>query len=91
MNIIEARPLPQYRLALSFSNGEEGIVDLSDKVGSGVFAAWENPASFAQVKITAEGAVEWPGEIDLCSDALYLQMTGKQPVDIFSSLQPEYA
>jgi hypothetical protein len=33
-----------------------------------------------------EGAVEWPGGIDMCPDALYLRMTGKQPEDLFPAL-----
>jgi hypothetical protein len=38
------------------------------------------------VRVTAEGAVEWPGEIDLCPDALYLQMTGKTAEEVFPAL-----
>ncbi|MBI4688680.1 MAG: DUF2442 domain-containing protein, partial [Nitrospirae bacterium] len=34
--IIAVRPLENYRLWLRFSDGVEGIVDLSDFVGKGV-------------------------------------------------------
>ena len=87
MEIVKAKVLPDYRLELQFDNGEGGVVDLSDFVGRGVFAAWEQPAVFEQVAVTAEGAVEWPGEIDMCPDALYLRMTGKKPEDLFPSLR----
>jgi hypothetical protein len=87
MEITKAKPMPGFRLELQFDNGECGIVDLSDFLGQGVFVAWELPGVFEQVKVTAEGAVEWPGEIDMCPDALYMRMTGKKPEDLFPSLK----
>ena len=39
MEIAKAKVLPDYRLELQFDNGEGGVVDLSDFVGRGVFAA----------------------------------------------------
>jgi hypothetical protein len=83
MKITEAKPLPGFRLALQFDNGEGGVIDLTDFVGVGVFAAWEEPGVFERVSITAEGAVEWPGELDMCPDALYLRMTGKRQENVF--------
>jgi hypothetical protein len=79
--------LPGYRLELEFNNGESGVVDLSEFVGRGVFAAWERRGVFEQVTVTSDGAVEWPGEIDMCPDSLYLRLTGKKPEDLFPSLR----
>jgi hypothetical protein len=87
MEIIKAKALPAYKLDLQFDNGERGVVDLSEFVGRGVCAAWEEPGVFEQVMITDDGAVEWPGAIDFCPDALYLRMTGKKPEDLFPSLR----
>jgi hypothetical protein len=87
MEIVEAKALPGYRLQLVFDSGERGAVDLSEFVGRGVFTAWERPGVFEQVAVTSEGAVEWPGEIDMCPDALYLRMTGKTPEELFPSLR----
>jgi hypothetical protein len=87
MKILTAKPLPNFRLELQFDGGESGIVDLSSFARKGVFAAWENAGLIEQVVVTADGAVEWPGEIDLCPDSLYLRMTGKKPEDIFPALQ----
>jgi hypothetical protein len=86
MKIIEAKALPAFRLAVQFDNGESGIVDLSEFADVGVFAAWQQPGVFDRVSVTAEGAVEWPGQLDMCPDALYLRMTGKRPEDIFPAL-----
>ena len=41
------------------------------------------PGRFAQVRLSEAGAVEWPGEIDLCPDALYLELTGKPAEAVF--------
>jgi hypothetical protein len=87
MKITKAKALPGYRLELQFDNGEGGVVDLSEFVGRGVCAAWEYRSVFEKVTITADGAVEWPGEIDFCPDALYLRMTGKKPEDLFPALR----
>ena len=87
MKIIRVAPHPGFRLALHFDNGENGVVDLSEFVGRGVFGVWEQPGVFERVALTDDGAVEWPGEIDMCPDSLYLRMTGKKPEDVFPSLR----
>src|SRR5215212_3926587 len=87
MKIVFAKPLPAYRLELKFDNGESGVIDLSSMVGRGVFAAWQQPNVFEQVSVTDVGAVEWPGGIDLCPDALYLQMSGKNIDEVFPTLR----
>src|SRR3990172_4041818 len=84
---IDPKVLTGYRLELTFDNGQSGVVDLSSLAGQGVFAAWEKPGVFEQVSFTSDGAVEWPGELDLCPDALYLRMTGKSPEEVFPALQ----
>jgi hypothetical protein len=91
MKVIQAKALPGYRLNLTFDSNDNGIVDLSSYVGRGVFASWNTPGVFDQVAVTSEGAVEWPGEIDLCPDSLYLQMTGKRIEEVFPALSHRVA
>ncbi len=88
MRIVAAKPLADFRVHLRFDNGRDGVVDLSDFAGRGVFAAWNEPGAFEQLAVTAEGALQWPGEIDLCPDALYLKMSGERPEELFPNLQP---
>jgi hypothetical protein len=83
---VEVRPVGRYRIWLRYQDGIEGEVDLSELVGKGVFAAWDEAAVFAQVKLGAHGAIEWPGDLNLCPDALYLRLTGKQPEEVFTGL-----
>jgi hypothetical protein len=74
MKIVDCKPLGLYRVALRFDDGLTGEVDLSHLQGKGVFAAWDDPRIFKKVFVTQQGALAWPGEIDLCPDALYLRL-----------------
>lgn len=70
--IVAVQPLAQYRVWIRFSDGIEGEVDLSDLVGKGVFALWNDPAQFAKVSIDPQShTLMWPGGIDICPDTLY--------------------
>jgi hypothetical protein len=48
-----------------------------------VFRAWLNDGIFEQLSISPEGALQWPDELDLCPDSLYLQMVGKSVGEVF--------
>ena len=64
--------LPNYRLLLSFENGETRIFDAVPYLEKGVFQRIRHPGLFGLAKVVA-GSVEWPGEIDLSYDTLYLE------------------
>lgn len=85
--LLEVKPLKGYRLWLKYEDGIEGVVDLSDLVGKGVFALWKNEERFQQVQIGDGGELVWSDEVDVCPDALYLQITGKQPEEVFARLK----
>ena len=86
--IISVEVLPNHHLRLRYDDGVEGVVDLSNELGKEVFKAWADPKHWAAVQIEeGGGAVVWPGEIDLCADALYLEITGLSPEDIFPALR----
>ena len=44
--IVEVKPMEGFRLWLRFSDGFEGVVDLADLAGKGVFSAWNHPGAF---------------------------------------------
>jgi hypothetical protein len=66
------RPLADYRLELTFENGEQRIFDLTPYLERGVFSRLQNRALFRMARVVA-GSVEWPGEVDLSYDTLYLE------------------
>jgi len=84
---IEVKPLENYRIWVKYSHGVEGVVDLSDLVGKGVFAVWNDYREFQKVHIGPGGEIAWSEEIDLCPDAIYLKITGKKPEDLFPKLR----
>jgi hypothetical protein len=84
---IEVKPLDNYRLWISFSDGVEGVVDLSELVGKGVFSSWTDYQQFEKVHLGPGGEIAWDDQIDMCADALYLKLTGKKPEDIFPMLR----
>jgi len=81
------RALTDYCIYLTFSDGEEGKVDLSHLGGHDGFKAWNDPCFFQRVRVSDHRSIEWDNEIELCSDALYMQLTGKTPEDLFPRLQ----
>ena len=88
-HILAIQTLPNHKLKLRYDDGVEGVVDLSAQVGKGVFKAWEDLEFFNQVRIGDFGQVEWPNEIDLCPDALYLEITGKSVEELFPNWKHE--
>jgi hypothetical protein len=68
---IQIRPENGYKLFIKFSDGKEGIVDLSNLVGKGVFSVWNDQELFKQAYIDVTGAIAWNNDLDICSDALY--------------------
>ncbi len=85
--LIQAEPIPGYRLRLRFADGVAGIVGLSQLVGKGVFQLWNDPEMFGRVSIGTGGELVWSDEVDLCGDALYLEVTARQPDEAFPSLR----
>lgn len=82
--IVQVKTLPDYFVALEFNDGTTGEVSLKHLVGKGVFSIWSDPHKFEQVAIGSSGELSWEGEVDLCPDALYLEVTGKSPESILS-------
>ncbi len=83
---IEVKPLERYQLWIKYSDGVAGVADLSYLAGDGVFALWNDYSEFQKVHIGPSGEIAWSDQIDLCPDAIYLKITGKQPEDIFPKL-----
>ena len=80
-------PRESHKIWLSFSDGSAGEVDLSHLAGGAVFESWKDRAFFASVRITEYDAIAWGEELELCPDALYMQLTGKSLVDLMPGAQ----
>lgn len=76
IHVLEATPLPNYRLRLIFDDQSTGEVDIASQLTfTGVFAPLEDPSFFAQVSVE-EGTVSWPNGADLDPYVLYSLVTG---------------
>ena len=51
-----------------------------------MFAAWLDHSFFVGVHIGPCGSIAWSDRIDLCDDALYMQITGMTPEEMFPTL-----
>ena len=88
--IVVFKVLQNYRVWLRFVDGAKGEVDFSAYPGPGISAPWTEYGFFQQAAIGEHGrTLTWPGELDFCADALWLQVTGKEPADLFPTLRHE--
>lgn len=82
---IEARS--DYRLWVAFDDGVEGEIDLSHRGGRGVFAIWNERGVFESASITPHRTIRWSDDAELCADAVYLEITGREPEEILPGLR----
>ena len=85
LRIVQVRPLPEFRLHLRYADGVEGEVDLSRLAGNGVFKSWNTPGAFESVAIGSGGELRCNDDLDLCPVALYMEITGKTPEEVFAA------
>ena len=90
---VSVRALPNYRIHIRYSDDAEGIVDLSEYAGHGLFTRWQEPDFFAKAHIGPHRQIRWDDEIELCPDSVYLKLTGKNPTECFATpdLNPSHA
>lgn len=78
--IVACAPEPNYRVWICFDDGLQGVVDLSDLVGKGVFEAWASVDFFNQVRVDSKAdTLAWGEEIDLDPYVLREKLIQKKP------------
>ncbi len=85
--LLEVKPLKNYHLQVKFSDGVQGVVNLSNFAGKGVFALWNDYSQFEKVEIGASGELVWNEEVDMDGLGIYLKLTSKKPEDILPKLR----
>ena len=76
-NVIEVKPEPHHCLFIRFKDGVAGRLQLRLEELTGALVPLRDEQFFSQVFID-NGAVAWPGEIDLAPDAMYAQIVGQR-------------
>jgi hypothetical protein len=69
-DVIEVKAIAPLALRVRFADGTVGKVQFESSHLTGVFEALKDPVVFQQAHIE-EGAVVWPGDLDLAPDAMY--------------------
>lgn len=64
------KPLPNYKLLLTFENDEPRIFDMNPYLDEGIFKELKDHTLFNTVKVVFD-SVEWANEADLDPEFLY--------------------
>lgn len=78
MKIARVEATGGYRLRVTFVDGVEGEVDLSDRLTGPMFEPLKDAQFFARVSVDEFGVVCWPNGADLAPDALYARLAGRR-------------
>jgi len=75
VDVVQVRPLEAFRLWVRFSDGKEGVADLSALAArtGPMVAPLKDPAYFRRVFVEA-GVPTWPNGYDYAPSALYAEM-----------------
>ncbi len=77
-DVVEVHTEPPLALKVRFADGPQGRVRFEPSHLTSVFASLKDPVMFSQVHID-QGALTWPGDVDLAPDAKYdvIKMQGE--------------
>ncbi len=70
LKITDVEYLGEYKLELSFDNGESGIVDLKSVLDTGLYKSLRDKNVFIQFGLI-NGTIEWVNGADLAPEFLY--------------------
>ena len=79
LRMTDYKVLEPYKRWLRYDDGVSGAVDLSDLAHKQIFAPWEDKSFFEKMKVENGRHVYWSEDLDLCPDALYMRLTGRNP------------
>ncbi len=69
-DVVDVKPVAPLALKVQFADGTVGRVQFESSHLTGVFAVLNDPEVFQQAFVE-DGAVTWPGDLDLAPDAMY--------------------
>lgn len=85
--VLRVEPRDGLTIWLEYSDGERGELDLSRHADGPAFAGWKDRAYFESVRISEESfSIDWGDDLQMCPDALYLELTGKDVDDVLPAL-----
>ena len=70
VGVKDVKPLPDFRLLITFENGEERMFNVEPYLDKGVFRELRNESLFSSVHVSFD-TVEWANGADLCPETIY--------------------
>jgi hypothetical protein len=86
MKVQEATYKGGYDIHVLFEDGVSGTIHLNDLVEVGIFLPLKDTAQFAKVYTTGY-SIAWSDQLEIDAAAIYSELSGKAPVEAFSSPQ----
>ncbi len=87
--VVGVEPLGELCLRVRFRDGTEGIADLGDLAGKGVFKQWDHPDVWGSVRIEADtlawGSSDPTERLDISRGSLYIRVAGLTWDDLSSA------
>ncbi len=72
LHVIDAEYIDEYKLKVSFSNGQKGVADLSSTLKGPVFEPLKDKSLFSMFKVDKElSTIVWPNGVDLAPEYIY--------------------
>lgn len=68
--IVDVKPLQDYRLLLTFENGEKRTFDMKPYLDKGIFRELKDEKIFKTVRVSFD-SIEWSNEADIDPEVLY--------------------
>ena len=80
---ISARPLPDYKVAVEFNNGQSGIFDCKYLLQYETSAPLANYSLFNQVRVE-HGTLCWPNDIDVAPETVWAESEKKYASELIA-------
>lgn len=81
IKVVDVKPLPDYKLALSFSNGVSKLYDVTPLLELPVFQVLKDVKIFNQVDIDFDTVTWCDGDVDIAPETLFKDGTEyEQPI-----------
>ena len=70
--VVSAMAISDTQVAVTFANGECGVLDVSRYLALPAFASIREPGAFRRAHV-GHGTVVWSDEVDLCPDSVWAE------------------
>ena len=72
---ILVKAIEKYKIFVKFNDHTEGIADISDLAGKGIFKIWDKNSNFSKVYINTEtDGIAWSDEAEIDPETVYKEV-----------------